>query len=149
VSVKSRAMVPAFFFIGWLFAVFIPACRQAIPSNKSRGKNRRLRKERLVSLFFPAFSFPSNKGRTAKTRGKEIMNRPEGYNELSVFLDRLTAQAWKGILSANRLGGYEAVIQYLREECKVSLSLWSDEELTDYLSSVSLTADFNSVDERF
>jgi len=77
------------------------------------------------------------------------MNRPEGYNELSVFLDRLTAQAWKGILSANRLGGDEAVTQYLREECKVSLSLWSDEELTDYLSSVSLTADFNSVDERF
>jgi hypothetical protein len=77
------------------------------------------------------------------------MNRPEGYNELSVFLDTLTAQAWKGILSANRLGGNKVVIQFLRKECNDSLALWNDEELTDYLSSVSLTADFNSVDERF
>ena len=69
--------------------------------------------------------------------------RPEGYNELTAYLNNLSGYAWKRILRASETNGNAGVVSMLRAVCGSDLSCWTDEELTEYLTKNDITNEEN------
>lgn len=77
-----------------------------------------------------------------------MVQYPESYDELTTYLNSLTAVAWKQVLRSKRYYGDVGVIRYLREIASGSLRLWSNEELLKYLQAHDLN-EFEPVEGRW